>query len=80
VQRVCSGFASCCANNKPHIHVYLPSALSNLLLQAGSSKEKMFNIWFNTFFIVDGKMVAEKKTIDKVGGSLVLRRANATLL
>ena len=28
-------------------------------------KDKMFNIWFNTFFIDDGKMLAEKMTIDK---------------
>ena len=31
----------------------------------GSGKDKMFNIWFNTFFIQGKKMIAHKLEIDK---------------
>jgi len=33
--------------------------------KTSGGKDKMFNIWFNTFFIESGKMTAEKITIDK---------------
>jgi len=33
--------------------------------KTATGKDKMFNIWFNTFFIKDDKMVAPKNTIDK---------------
>lgn len=33
--------------------------------KTGRGKEKMFNIWFNTFFVQEDKMVAPKMTIDK---------------
>lgn len=33
--------------------------------KTSTGKDKMFNIWFNTFFVKDDKMVAEKSTIDK---------------
>lgn len=33
--------------------------------KTGGGKEKMFNIWFNTFFVEGGKMVCIKPQIDK---------------
>ena len=37
----------------------------------GSGKDKMFNIWFNTFFIQGKKMIAHKLEIDKVGENTI---------